>query len=100
MSAKIALKSFDLNNSVLQISAQDEIYRFDAEENKRLDREAPWSKECVGVIVLPTGFSKDKGDLFDSLPCVFQSTFLQVMQDFCCCAHQDGTFDSGRRARA
>lgn len=61
MSASTAQKSFDLTNSILEISPQDEIYRFDVEENKRIDREAPWAKESVSLeisdIVLTFGYS-------------------------------------------
>jgi len=45
MSASTAQKSFDLTNSIHEISPQDEIYRFDVEENKRINREAPWTKD-------------------------------------------------------
>lgn len=47
MSKDVALKSFNLANSVLDISPQDEIYHFDVEANKRINREAPWLKEFV-----------------------------------------------------
>ena len=45
MSSGVALKSFSLTNKILEVSPQDEIYRFDAEANKKLNREAPWTKE-------------------------------------------------------
>jgi COP9 signalosome complex subunit 5 len=45
MSAGVALQSFSLTNSITEISAQDAIYKYDAEEDKRINREAPWSKE-------------------------------------------------------
>ena len=44
-SAGVALQSFSLQNSILDISPQDEIYKFDAEENRRINREAPWAKD-------------------------------------------------------
>jgi hypothetical protein len=47
--ADTALKTFSLENDVLEISPQDEIYKFDSEEAKRIDREAPWSKESVSI---------------------------------------------------
>ncbi|KAJ7072431.1 JAB1/Mov34/MPN/PAD-1 ubiquitin protease-domain-containing protein [Mycena amicta] len=40
-----ALKSFSLANDVVEIPPEDEIFRFDAESNKRINREAPWSKD-------------------------------------------------------
>jgi COP9 signalosome complex subunit 5 len=45
-SSGLALKSFSLANDVLEVSPQDAIYRFDAEGNKKILAEAPWSKEC------------------------------------------------------
>jgi COP9 signalosome complex subunit 5 len=42
-----ALKSFSLANNILQVAPQDEIYRFDAEANRAINREEPWTKECV-----------------------------------------------------
>jgi COP9 signalosome complex subunit 5 len=45
MSSSTALKTFSLANDILNVSPQDEIYKFDAEANKRINREAPWSKD-------------------------------------------------------
>jgi COP9 signalosome complex subunit 5 len=45
--AEAGLKRFNLENDIVEVSPQDEIYRFDIEENKRINREAPWEKECV-----------------------------------------------------
>jgi COP9 signalosome complex subunit 5 len=45
MAAQPALQRFNLENDILEVSPQDEIYRFDAEENRRINREAPWEKE-------------------------------------------------------
>ncbi|KAF9041391.1 Mov34-domain-containing protein [Panaeolus papilionaceus] len=45
MSSSTALKTFSLTNDVLEISPQDEIYRFDAEYNRNINREAPWSSD-------------------------------------------------------
>ena len=46
-SSNTALKTFSLENDILEVSPQDEIYRFDAKENKRINDEQPWKKECV-----------------------------------------------------
>jgi hypothetical protein len=46
-SSRTALQSFSLANNVSSLSPQDEIYRFDAEANKRINRDAPWAKESV-----------------------------------------------------
>ncbi|KAL9710007.1 COP9 signalosome catalytic subunit rri1 [Leucoagaricus gongylophorus] len=45
MSSRIALQSFSLNNNIAEISPQDEIFRFDVEANKQINREAPWGKD-------------------------------------------------------
>jgi COP9 signalosome complex subunit 5 len=45
MSSNIALKSFSLNNNIRDISPQDEIFSFDVEADKKINREAPWGKE-------------------------------------------------------
>ncbi|KAK0461144.1 JAB1/Mov34/MPN/PAD-1 ubiquitin protease-domain-containing protein [Desarmillaria tabescens] len=44
-SSSTALKTFSLTNSILEISPQDAIYKFDADEAKRIDQESPWSKD-------------------------------------------------------
>lgn len=46
-SSSTAFKSFSLLNDVLEIKPQDEIFKFDVEENKRLLRDSPWTRECV-----------------------------------------------------
>jgi len=45
MSSGIALKSFSLTNNILEVPPQDEIYRFDVEADKKINREAPWTKD-------------------------------------------------------
>ena len=45
MSSRTAFKTFSLTNDISNVSQQDEIYKFDVEANKRINREAPWSKE-------------------------------------------------------
>jgi COP9 signalosome complex subunit 5 len=47
MSTDTALKTFSLENDILQVSPQDEIYRYDREADRQLNREEPWKKECV-----------------------------------------------------
>lgn len=42
----MALQTFSIENDVLEISPQDEIYRFDEVANKQINREAPWAQEC------------------------------------------------------
>jgi len=46
-SSKMALQTFSIENDVLEISPQDEIYRFDEAANKQINREAPWAQEWV-----------------------------------------------------
>ncbi|KAF8221934.1 Mov34-domain-containing protein [Tricholoma matsutake] len=45
MSSSTALQSFSLANDISTLSPQDEIYRFDVEANKRINRDSPWAKE-------------------------------------------------------
>ncbi|PCH44833.1 Mov34-domain-containing protein [Wolfiporia cocos MD-104 SS10] len=44
-SSQTAFKTFSLTNDVVEISPQDEIYRFDAETNRRINREQPWTRD-------------------------------------------------------
>jgi len=41
----MALQTFSIENDVLEISSQDEIYRFDEAANKQVNREAPWAQD-------------------------------------------------------
>jgi COP9 signalosome complex subunit 5 len=43
--SKTALKTFALENNVLEVSPNDEIYRFNVDEDKRVNQEAPWKKD-------------------------------------------------------
>ncbi|KAF8166253.1 JAB1/Mov34/MPN/PAD-1 ubiquitin protease-domain-containing protein [Pholiota molesta] len=45
MSSSTALKTFSLTNDIIEISPQDEIYRFDAAADKRINNEQPWKKD-------------------------------------------------------
>ncbi|KAF8656965.1 hypothetical protein AX16_002320 [Volvariella volvacea WC 439] len=45
MSSKTALQTFSLTNNIVEVPPEDEIYKFDAEANKKLNREAPWSRD-------------------------------------------------------
>ncbi|KAF5318462.1 hypothetical protein D9619_010668 [Psilocybe cf. subviscida] len=44
-SGNIALKTFSLTNDIVELSPQDEIYRFDAAENRRLNNLNPWKND-------------------------------------------------------
>ncbi|KZP11460.1 Mov34-domain-containing protein [Athelia psychrophila] len=44
-SSNIALKTFSLANDVLQISPQDEIFKYDTALNKKINKEALWTKD-------------------------------------------------------
>ncbi|KZS99364.1 uncharacterized protein LAESUDRAFT_668073, partial [Laetiporus sulphureus 93-53] len=46
-SSSTAFKTFSLINNILDLSPQDEIYRFDPEENRKILRDQPWIRECV-----------------------------------------------------
>ncbi|RXW16976.1 hypothetical protein EST38_g8885 [Candolleomyces aberdarensis] len=52
MSAGTALQTFSLTNSILEISPHDEIYKFDAEANRQINRDAPWAKEISAVALI------------------------------------------------
>jgi COP9 signalosome complex subunit 5 len=43
--AKAALQSFNLANDITNISPQDEIYKYDVEENRKILRAEPWKSE-------------------------------------------------------
>uniref|UniRef100_A0A8H8CFE3 COP9 signalosome complex subunit 5 n=1 Tax=Psilocybe cubensis TaxID=181762 RepID=A0A8H8CFE3_PSICU len=45
MSSSTALKTFSLTNEILEVSPQDEIYRFDVEADKKINNEQPWTKD-------------------------------------------------------
>jgi hypothetical protein len=53
MASSTAFKSFSLANDIFEVSPQDEIYAFDVEANKRINREAPWDKEYVSDHISP-----------------------------------------------
>lgn len=44
-SSNIPMNSFLLANDILEVSSQDEIYKFDSDANKAINRQAPWSSE-------------------------------------------------------
>jgi COP9 signalosome complex subunit 5 len=48
MSSSAALKTFALSNDIVNVSAQDEIYKFDVAADKLINREMPWAKELSG----------------------------------------------------
>jgi COP9 signalosome complex subunit 5 len=58
-SSDTALKTFSLTNDIKEISPQDQIYKYDAEANKRLIREQPWTSESAPVLDVAT-FSGSK----------------------------------------
>lgn len=60
-SSKMALQTFSIENDILEITPQDEIYRFDEAANKQINREAPWAQECVLFSI--ENFSYDSEDL-------------------------------------
>jgi COP9 signalosome complex subunit 5 len=43
--AKAALQTFSLTNDITNVSPQDEIYKYDAEENRKILRAEPWKSE-------------------------------------------------------
>lgn len=51
-SSSTAFKTFSLENNILQVSPQDEIFKYDVEANKVILREQPWRNESVSVYML------------------------------------------------
>ena len=80
-SSNTAFQTFNLANDIYELSPQDEIFKFDVEANKALNREAPWSKECV----------RFDYQAWSSMLISTQRALLQVVQDLCCGIDQDGT---------
>ena len=50
-SSNTAFKTFSLENSILEIPPQDEIFRYDAEEDRRINNEEPWKNEWVYLTI-------------------------------------------------
>lgn len=50
--ASIAQKTFELANDITVIDPADEIFQYDADLQKRLDKEAPWTKEYGFLYVI------------------------------------------------
>ena len=44
-SSSTALKTFSLENDILEVSADDEIFKYDPEESREALRLQPWKKE-------------------------------------------------------
>ena len=45
----VAFKTFCLENGITDLDPEDEIFRYDPEESKRINKEQPWKKECVDL---------------------------------------------------
>ncbi|KAJ3710361.1 Mov34-domain-containing protein [Lentinula guzmanii] len=43
--ANTALKTFSIENDIVELSPQDDIYRFDEDADRKINREIPWSKD-------------------------------------------------------
>ncbi len=41
----MALRTFELNNDMVTLDAADEIFRYDANEQRRINNERPWKQE-------------------------------------------------------
>lgn len=52
MSDTAARKTFELLNDVRPLDPQDEILLHDATEQKRINADAPWRRECVVLLLL------------------------------------------------
>lgn len=67
--SKTAFQSFSLENDILQIPPQDEIYKFDSDANKEINSKAPWTKELSSCLYHIGSFTLD----------IAQSSLLQDM---------------------
>jgi COP9 signalosome complex subunit 5 len=76
MSSSTALQSFSLANDIFTLSPQDEIYRFDVEANKRINRDAPWDKEFVSSL---SAFFEITSQLFEYRPHYFKSCKISAV---------------------
>jgi hypothetical protein len=47
--SKTALKTFSLTNDIIEVSPQDQIYRYDAAADRLINNQSPWSSEYVSV---------------------------------------------------
>jgi COP9 signalosome complex subunit 5 len=45
--SKTALKTFSLTNDIVDISPQDQIYKYDAAADRLINNQSPWSSEYV-----------------------------------------------------
>ena len=50
--AKMALQTFSLSNDVVEVSPQDEIYKYDAAADRLINNQSPWATECVHPAVV------------------------------------------------
>jgi COP9 signalosome complex subunit 5 len=50
--AQTALKTFDLANDVKELTPEEDlIYRFDADEDRRVKNASPWAAEYVAFVL-------------------------------------------------
>ncbi|KAJ3773950.1 Mov34-domain-containing protein [Lentinula raphanica] len=43
--ANTALKTFSIENDIIELSPSDDIYKYDSEADRKINRESPWSKD-------------------------------------------------------
>ncbi|KAG8787067.1 COP9 signalosome catalytic subunit rri1, partial [Serendipita sp. 405] len=43
--SQMALKTFSLTNDIVEVSPQDEIYKYDAAADRQINNQAPWSSD-------------------------------------------------------
>ena len=44
-SSNVPLKTFSLANDIKELGAQDEIFKYDPVENRRINNDKPWVRE-------------------------------------------------------
>jgi COP9 signalosome complex subunit 5 len=45
--SQTAMKTFNLANDIVEVSPQDEIYKYDAAADRQINSQSPWSSELV-----------------------------------------------------
>jgi hypothetical protein len=78
-SSDTALKTFALTNDIKEISPQDEIYKYDAEANRRLIREQPWTSESAPVLNVAAFLQQQTDDVALVLTISSCARYLQLL---------------------
>lgn len=47
--SRVALQTFSLTNDIVEVSPQDQIYKYDAAADRAINNSSPWSTEYVHI---------------------------------------------------